>query len=85
MEFTFLTDQIRARINGFFGYEAVERVAFEPYYGNKNNEITPSPPPVVLSEADSKQLENTVGKIENEELREALKNLGKSVLESRSK
>jgi hypothetical protein len=31
MEFSFLSETLKTRINGFFGYPMIEKIAFEPY------------------------------------------------------
>lgn len=78
MEFGFKTDQIRARINGFFGYDAIERIAFETYYPTDDKPY--APPPLPLSPAQEADLAQNTKDIEDEELRQALQNLGESVL-----
>lgn len=79
MEFSFLTDQIKERINGFFGYPAIEKVVFAPYYTKPEDE-TAEKPKKQLSQAERADLEKSLKGIENKELREALEALGESVL-----
>lgn len=79
MEFGFLTDQIRERINRFFGYEAIDKIQFAPYYAEKEPEAAPAPQKE-LSTAEIDNLQDSLKDIENKELREALESLGESVL-----
>ncbi len=82
MEFGFLTDQIKERINGFFGYNAIDTIKFAPYYGQieePESEEKESP----LTDEEITSLEDSLKDIENKELREALENLGQSVLRER--
>ncbi len=73
MEFTFLTEQVRQRIAAFFGYSAIARIVFEPYYGEaKTPSAAPPPPdPALLA-----NLNEVVQPIESEELRTALASFG---------
>lgn len=32
MEFNFISEQIKTRVNGFFGYQAIDRIILDPYY-----------------------------------------------------
>ncbi len=73
MEFSFKTDQIRQRINGYFGYDAVAKIIFEPVYG------TPEAKGPTLKEPDPEELAKVktgVQDIENDELRAALEAFG---------
>src|SRR5580698_4151357 len=45
MEFTFKAEQIRQRINGYFGYDAVAKITFQPVFGVRPE--TPLPAPTV--------------------------------------
>ena len=79
MEFNFLTDQIRQRITGFFGYDAIIRIVFEPFYGAEK--VKPVAAPKTADPAQLAALHEKAAMIEDEALREALEKLGKSVLE----
>ncbi len=73
MEFTFRTDQIRQRIASYFGYNAIARIVFEPFYGDA------TAPTVALPTATPEQLEvlkEQIKNIENNELRDALEAFG---------
>jgi len=78
MEFSFLTDTIRARINGFFGYSAIEKVVFEPFYPEKPPVLAPEAPP--LSAEAKESLAEDTKDIDNDELRDLLQQLGESML-----
>lgn len=79
MEFGFLTDQIRERINGFFGYNAIEKIQFAPYYTD-HTEKPAKTPPKELSNEEKQDLQDSLNDIENIELRDALRNLGESII-----
>ena len=77
MEFSFKTDVICQRINVYFGYQAIARIAFEPVYE------TPAPPPVPEVEPDSgalARIQEIARSIGDEPLREALESFGEAVL-----
>jgi hypothetical protein len=76
MEFSFLSEQIKKRINSYFGYEAIERIALETYYEEGK---TLSAPRKELSREQKETLHKSLETIENSELREALENLGQSI------
>lgn len=78
MEFGFLTDQIKERINSFFGYSAIEKIQYAPYYTQDDPEIEESAPKE-LSDEEKAELQDSLKDIENNELREALESLGESV------
>lgn len=81
LEFSFLTEQIMQRVNGFFGYKAIERIVFEPSYGSES--------PYSYNEKEQKQasreedLSEKISKIsgiEDRELLLSLKSLGSAIL-----
>jgi len=81
MDFTYRSDQILSRISDFFGYRAIARIVFEPFYAD----TTPDKK-TALPEIDQKTKEKIAllaKDIENDELRLALENLGKAVTTSR--
>lgn len=78
LAFTHQIEQVRGRINTFFGYEAIERIALKPFYPTDDKPFTPPPRP--LSSQEVKQLDEGTKDIENNELRDALQQLGASVL-----
>lgn len=78
MEFGFLSETLKSRINGFFGYPAIGRIALETYYPT-----APQPfiePPQPLSAEKKENIARQAAGIENEELREVLQQLGESVI-----
>lgn len=79
MEFTFHSEQIRQRIAAFFGYDAIARIAFEPYYGENKPPPAPLPP---LAPAQVAALKEATKPIENDALRAALEAFGESVLQN---
>ena len=83
MEFGFLTEQIRQRIAVYFGYNAIARIMFEPYYGSAQQ---PAPQPAVLLDAATQaQLQGDLRVVESDELRLALEKLGQTVLVTKNK
>jgi len=79
MEFEFLINQIKERINSFFGYKAITKIIFDPYY-TKEEEKECNIKEKQLSKSDISEVKNTIKDIENKELREALEVLGKSII-----
>ena len=71
--------QILDRINTFFGYLAVIRIKLIQGPVPSHRE-TKSKPPRPLSEAEASDLAKSIATVDDAELREALENLGKSVL-----
>jgi hypothetical protein len=80
MEFSFLTDQIRQRIAAYFGYDAIARLAFEPYY-SADTPVATTPSPVA-DPALQAQIKKSAEGIENDELRAAMEELGESILKA---
>jgi hypothetical protein len=79
MEFTYKTGQLRQRINGYFGYDAIGRINFDPVFGAPpKTEPSPVPDPQAVS-----GIEDDVKTIDNNELRSALQSFGEAVLISR--
>ncbi len=77
MEFSFLSEQIRQRINVCFGFHAIERIVLEPYYsslkdGAGENAPRKTPNPDAL-------LPKEINDIQDEGLRAALEALGKNI------
>lgn len=75
MEFTFKADQIRQRINSYFGYDAIGKITFEPVYGVR-------PKAKNVKELDQTVLEDIkseVNIIENNELKDVLQAFGESL------
>lgn len=78
MDFTYRSEQIRSRISDFFGYPAIERIVFEPFYasddeGKKHRKNKTANPAI------EKEIAIATQDIEAEELRQALKNLGNAI------
>lgn len=78
MAFGFLSETIKTRINGFFGYEAISRIVLEPYYPTERPSQPLSEP--LLSDSDKERLSQKTKDIENKELRDSLQQLGESVI-----
>ncbi|MFY9287773.1 MAG: DciA family protein [Alphaproteobacteria bacterium] len=77
MEFTFKTEQIRQRVNSYFGYEAISKIMLEGIYAQPPKMTSiPTPNPKAL--ADISEAAKT---IEDEELRHALETFGQAVLQ----
>ena len=85
MEFTFLTDQIRQRIDGFFGYAVIARIVLEPFYGAAASARASKPPRPALDPEQTSWLTNGTKEIEDDELRDALKELGCAVCQDEKK
>jgi hypothetical protein len=77
MEFTYKTEQIRQRINGYFGYDAVARIAFEPVYGAEPARAAPLP---VADPAALEEIRQTAQTIEDEDLRAAMESFGQALI-----
>jgi hypothetical protein len=81
MEFSFKADLMKQRINTYFGYDAIGKIAFDASYQ------TP-PASKGKSAADPKALakvKEDASAIDNNDLREALESYGEAVLKSSSK
>jgi len=74
MEFTFRIEQIRQRITTYFGYEAIAKITFEPYFAAPPR----SPGNVARKERDVSHIEEAVSVIDSAELRDALMAFGKA-------
>ncbi len=83
LAFSHHAEQVRARINTYFGYAAIEKIALKPFYPKDNKPYTP--PPRRLSKGEVDTLQNQTKDIENSELRDALAALGASVLANQKK
>ncbi len=83
MEFSFLSETLKTRINGFFGYPMIEKIAFETYYRPETTELKQESPP--LADTTRFALTDSIKHIENNELKEALQELGGSILSDRGK
>jgi hypothetical protein len=77
MEFTFKTEQMRQRINGYFGYDAVAKIIFDPVYNMSPARAAPSPEPDPETLAAIRAGAKTV---ENEELQQALESFGSAIM-----
>ena len=74
LEFSFKAEQIRQRINHYFGYSAFARVVGEPVYG-----AVPKPPPPPLRELAPEalaQIKTRVQAVGSDDLSAALESLG---------
>lgn len=79
MEFTYKTEQIRQRINNYFGYDAIGRVVFDPVFGLPVRTKTA----VVADPVAVSEIQKTVKTIDDNELRDALQSFGEAVLTSK--
>ena len=75
MEFTYKTEQIRQRINSYFGYDAVGKIAFAP------ESILPTKraKPRAADAATVDRIKNDVKTVENSELRDVLQAFGEAI------
>ena len=76
MEFTFKSEQIRQRINSYFGYEAVARIMINSVHR------APPPSPLPRQEPDSAAIAGIlegIKAIDDGELRDALEAFGKAI------
>jgi hypothetical protein len=79
MEFSCKTEQIRQRINGYFGHEAIGKIAFDPVYGVPAREKSrPPADPAALSAFNT-----DIKSLNNNELQDVLKSFGEAILTSR--
>lgn len=78
MEFGFSSETLKARINGFFGYPAVGRIALETYYATAP--AAPEASETPLDPEIKQKIAQSAQGVENEELREVLQQLGESVI-----
>ncbi|MDD3287714.1 MAG: DciA family protein [Alphaproteobacteria bacterium] len=82
LDFTYRSDQILSRINGYFGYAAIERLTFEPFYGSATAKAEPK---TSAPDADMPpEMQSSAKEIEDEGLRQAIESLGKTVMNSGS-
>jgi len=76
MECSFLTDQIKQRISVCFGYQSIERIAFETYYA--------APEAMVNLDSADAQVDISppldIQGIDDEELKNALEEYGKRLI-----
>ena len=79
MEFTYLTDQIRQRIGSYFGYEVIARIVLDPFYGAPAPAKEVKPPLPAPTPEQTAWLTDGTKDIEDNELRDALKELGHAV------
>lgn len=80
MEMSFKSEQIRQRINGYFGYEAIGRIALDPVYETP----TAVEAPPIQTDAEAVALIHQAARgIEDEALRHALEGFGEAMLARR--
>jgi hypothetical protein len=77
--------RIVERVNAFFGYPAISRVALVQGPLPKRPGPARKPPPAALSPADRAALESAVGGVEDEALRASLARLGRAIRGRRGK
>jgi hypothetical protein len=80
MEFSFKTDQIRQRINSYFGYDAIGKIAFEPVYGAPAIKKIQA---AELSPEAKSTIEETTKSIEDSELQATLQSFGETLLKQK--
>lgn len=74
VEFSSRKEQIRERLNGYFGYEAVSDIRIK-----QGGTFTPPPPkeePPDITEKQAEEINDLISGIENESLKDALLRLG---------
>lgn len=78
LELQYLAPEVIARINGYYGFEAVARIKIvqAPVKARKRRRKTP---PLPLAPGDKKAVEETVSPAHDEGLRAALSALGRAV------
>src|SRR4051794_32906804 len=76
LEIQHASDVILQRVNRFFGWSAVGRLALRQAPLSRRNKPKPPPAP---DAADVAELENTLSSVEDQELRAALARLGASI------
>ncbi len=79
LELQHLQPQVIARINGYFGYQAIARIALQqgPVHARKQPERPSKPAP---SDEDATALTARLDNVADDELRQALESLGHGVL-----
>jgi hypothetical protein len=77
MEMNFRTEQIRQRVNAYFGYPVVARITFDPVHEIPAPAAAPPPAPDPAARA---HIHETAGGVESEALRQALEGFGEAVL-----
>lgn len=77
MEFTFKSEIIRQRVNNYFGYEALAKIALEPVFETR---IKPTAPEKPLDAAARADLENKTKPFEDSALKDALQSFGETLI-----
>lgn len=80
LEFSYQKDLLIERLNMFFGYAAIKDIKVVQHSEVMNNKKPPPPPPRPLTKAEDGQLDALVAGIQEKDLQEALKNLGKAII-----
>jgi len=81
MEFTFKAEQIKQRVNGYFGYEAVGRIVLE------SASIAPPKPKKAtapMNDADLAQLRRQTATVDNEDIKAALLSFGAAFINKKT-
>jgi hypothetical protein len=78
MEFTFKTPQIKQRVNLYFGYAAIGKIAFDPV--SHGVQKPASIPP--MSGASAPEIQKVVEIIDNRDLRQALQGFGEAIAQN---
>ncbi len=81
MEFTFKVETIRQRINGYFGYDVIAKIAFDPAYGVPAKMADVAPP---VDEGTLASIRAGADTVENDDLRSALQSFGEAVAASKA-
>ncbi|MFA6279636.1 MAG: DciA family protein [Bdellovibrionales bacterium] len=79
MEFSFLTETMLARINGFFGYPAIEKIALQGRYDTALPAAALPAEIPALSSSQQAALRDKTKDIEDPELKSVLLDLGQSI------
>ena len=78
MEFTYKAEQIRQRINAYFGYDAIAKIAFDPVFGIGGRKKAKTAPDPVEAAKIAEQAES----MDSADLKAALQSFGQALVNS---
>lgn len=81
MEFSFKGELIKQRINGYFGYDAIARIAFDPV----PSITSPKPPSFALSSDSQRLTTEALKEMPTGELRDALQSFGQTLFSAKTR
>lgn len=85
LEFSYQQNLMMERLNTFFGYNAIKDIKIVQNSEVMNKKQAASPKKRILSSSEQQKIDQIVGKIEENDLQTALKNLGKAILSRQEK